>query len=46
MSWVKRILNPQSQEIRPNKKYPGLGLVIGALAALGIYWGLKSIGIF
>jgi hypothetical protein len=46
MNWIKKILNPQGREIRPNKKYPGLGLMIGALVTLGIYWGLKAMGMF
>ncbi len=46
MNWMERILNPTGREIRPNKKYPGLGLLIGGLVAMGIYWGLKIMGVF
>jgi len=46
MNWIKKVLNPSGQEIRPNKKYPGLGLFIGGVVAIGIYWGLKILGVF
>jgi hypothetical protein len=46
MHWIKGILNPTGREIRPNKKHPGLGLLIGGLVVIGIYWGLKIMGVF